>query len=74
MIEDLQGSFLQRHCRLGLGIFVAGLLAYPMAVLADEVTSKGTVLHGKVTSLSSAGITFAPEYGKGSLDIKWENI
>jgi hypothetical protein len=41
---------------------------------ADEVTSKGTVLHGKVTSLSGAGISFAPEYGAGTLTIKWADI
>jgi len=42
--------------------------------LADEITSKGTVLHGKVTALSSSCITFAPDLGKGTLTIAWENI
>ena len=41
---------------------------------ADQVTSKGTVLRGKITGVSSAGITFEPEYGKGALTIKWEDI
>lgn len=41
---------------------------------ADEVTSKRTVLHGKVTALSGDGITFEPEYGKGSLAIAWADI
>jgi hypothetical protein len=41
---------------------------------ADQVTSKGTVLHGKITAVSSGGITFEPEYGKGSIKIKWEDI
>ena len=55
---------------------VAGLITmgYASRVVADEVTSKGTVLRGKVSALSGAGITFAPEYGTGTLAIKWENI
>lgn len=52
---------------------LAGLLA-SSAVHADQVTSKGTVLHGKITSVSSTGVTFEPEYGKGSLAIKWADI
>ncbi len=63
----------RRYWRLAL---VAGLITMGFAsnVAADEVTSKGTVLRGKVAALSGAGITFAPEYGKGTLAIKWENI
>lgn len=41
---------------------------------ADQVTSKGTVLKGKITGVSSAGISFEPEYGKGSITIKWEDV
>ncbi len=41
---------------------------------ADQVTSKGTVLHGKITGLSSANVSFEPEYGKGSITIKWDDI
>jgi hypothetical protein len=44
------------------------------AALADEVVAKGTVLHGKIVDLSSAGVDFEPEYGKGSLAIKWADI
>ena len=64
----------QRRLHAARAIVVAALLAYAAAAVADEVLSKGTVLHGKVTALSGAGITFAPEYGKGALAIKWENI
>jgi hypothetical protein len=55
---------------------VTALIAtgYASGAVADEVTSKGTVLHGKITALSGAGITFSPEYGKGALAIKWEDI
>lgn len=56
----------------GLAIGCAVLLA--AAARADQVTSKGTVLRGKITALGSVGITFEPEYGKGSLTIKWEDI
>ena len=56
-------------------LFALVLIALSFRVAAaDEVTSKGTVLHGKVTGMSGSGITFEPEYGKGSLDIKWEDI
>ena len=57
-----------------LAIAAAALLVHTTAAVADEVTSKGTVLHGKITALSGAGITFEPEYGKGVLAMKWENI
>jgi hypothetical protein len=55
---------------------MTGLIAmgYSTGAVADEVTSKGTVLHGEVVSLNGAGITLSPEYGKGTLVIKWESI
>ena len=55
-------------------LLVAGCLLWAAAAAADEVTSKGTVLRGKVTSFSSAGVVFEPEYGKGSLVMKWADI
>ena len=51
----------------------AALLAAGVA-RADQVTSKGTVLRGKITAVNGAGISFAPEYGTGSINIKWEDI
>jgi hypothetical protein len=55
---------------------LAGLLALLTvgAARADQVTSKGTVLKGKVTGVTSDGITFEPEYGKGSIAIDWKDI
>jgi len=47
---------------------------FSTSVFADEVTSKGTVLRGKVVSFSSAGVEFETEYGKGTISIPWENI
>jgi len=72
--QTRQSTIHPGNRRTTLAVTVAVLLAYPIIALADEVTSKGTVLHGKVTSVSGAGITFEPEYGKGVLAIKWENI
>ncbi len=64
------------RCRSGaaLALAAAALLVHAAAAGADEVTSKGTVLHGKVTGLSGGGISFEPEYGKGALAITWESI
>lgn len=62
---------LQELCT-GLAVGCALFLA--VTARADQVTSKGTVLHGTITALGSSGITFEPEYGKGSLAIKWEDI
>lgn len=53
---------------------VAGLVLAATVAAADEVTSKGTVLKGKIVALSSAGLTLEPEYGKGELAIAWEDI
>ena len=54
---------------------LAALLALTAtAARADEVTSKGTVLKGKVTGFSSTELTFEPEYGKGSLVIDWKDV
>lgn len=74
MLKDTGRSFHQRPARAFVATILAALLGHATAVAADEVTAKGTVLRGKITDLSGAGITFAPEYGKGSLAIKWESI
>jgi len=50
------------------------LLLAAGAARADQVTSKGTVLHGKITGVGSSSVTFEPEYGKGSITIKWADI
>ncbi len=44
------------------------------SAFSDEVTSKGTVLRGKVLSFSSSGVEFETEYGKGTISIPWKNI
>src|SRR6202158_5212344 len=70
----------QSRCTSGRRFWRVALLAslvatgYARSAVADEVTSKGTVLRGKITALGGASITFEPEYGKGSLAIKWESI
>ena len=50
------------------------VIACAAIAVADEVTSKGITLHGKITAVSGSGITFEPDFGKGSLTIKWEDI
>ncbi len=60
--------------RSGLTLGLAVWLGSAAVALADEVTSKGTVLHGKITAVSGAGIQFDSEYGKGTLSIKWQDI
>ena len=55
-------------------LLVAGCTLWAAAAAADEVTSKGTVLRGKVVSFSSGGVVFEPEYGKGALLMKWADI
>jgi len=62
----------RRHAALGLAL--ATVLGAAARARADEVTSKGTVLHGKITALSSGGVTFVPDYGKGTLTIPWDNV
>jgi len=55
-------------------LLLAGCTLGAAAAAADEVTSKGTVLRGKVVSFSSGGVVFEPEYGKGALVMKWADI
>jgi len=60
---------------LGMALVATGLVGLLAAgARADQVTSKGTVLKGKVTSVSSTGITFDSDYGKGTLAINWTDI
>jgi hypothetical protein len=56
-----------------LGMACAAALAARRAH-ADQVTAKGTVLQGKVTGVSAAGVTLETDYGKGAIEIPWKNI
>ena len=68
------GSWLELRV-LGALLAVTALMVFGAGVArADQITSKGTVLHGKVNSLSAHDVTFAPEYGAGTLTIKWDDI
>jgi hypothetical protein len=73
MLQDGAGV-VQRRVRVVVALLLATVTLHATSAVADEVTSKGTVLRGKVTAISGAGITFGPEYGKGSLAIKWADI
>jgi len=57
-----------------IAVSLMAVLGCATGATADEVTSKGTVLKGKITGFSSAGVTIEPEYGKGALAIKWEDV
>jgi len=54
-------------------MFLSTLLLSTLA-FSDEVTSKGTVLRGKVLSFSSSGVEFETVYGAGTISIPWKNI
>lgn len=58
--------------RVAMLVCATALIA--ATALADQVTSKGTVLTGKVTGLTGGGLTFEPEYGKGVLTIDWKDV
>ncbi len=60
--------------RAWIAISLLAVFGCATGAAADEVTSKGTVLKGKITGFSSAGVTLEPEYGKGALAIKWEDV
>ena len=73
MVMQSRYTSWSRFWRAALVVSLIAML-YASRAAADEVTSKGTVLRGTVTALTGAGITFSPEYGKGTLAIKWESI
>ncbi|MBX3023962.1 DUF481 domain-containing protein [bacterium] len=68
------GGAERRRETLASATLAAAILLLASAALADQVTSKGTVLTGTITGFTSAGLTLEPEYGKGSLAIAWENV
>ena len=54
--------------------FTALLLFVPSLAAADRVTVKGTVLEGKVTSVSAKQITMTTIYGKGEVAIPTADV
>lgn len=70
-MREWLGLRWRRAAAVGLGLW---LVFGAAAVGADEVTSKGTVLRGKVTGISAKTLTLEPEYGAGSLVIEWEDV
>lgn len=67
------GTSLSRRAAAAL-IAICLLLPAAGVARADEVTSKGTVLQGKINRISAAGVELSPDYGDGSLLIKWKNV
>jgi len=60
-----------RH-RLVLAVCLVALL--PLAARADRVTVKGTVLEGKVKSITSKAVVIETVYGKGDITIDPKDI
>ena len=67
------GAEGRRSCQRTAAL-LASVLLMATAAVADDVTSKGTVLKGKVTGMSPDGLTVEPDYGKGALAIDWKNV
>ncbi len=53
---------------------VIATLVVAAPVRADEVTTKGTKVRGKVKRLSSSGVSLEPEYGEGVILMKWKDV
>lgn len=53
---------------------VVATLAVAPSVWADEVTSKGTKVRGKVKRLTSSAVALEPEYGEGEILMKWKDV
>jgi hypothetical protein len=66
MSRHHEQSIVHRAWRALLAVAITVLVGHATAAEADEVVSKSTVLQGKITGLSAAGIAFAPEYGAGT--------
>lgn len=59
---------------LGRACLTLALTIVAIPGFADEVKSKGTVVRGKIAAVTPACVEFKPEYGDGSIKIKWENV
>jgi hypothetical protein len=70
----MRGGAERTRGRQRTAVLAAILALMTTAARADEVTSKGTVLKGKVTGFSSTELTVEPEYDKGSLVIDWKDV
>lgn len=65
----------RHHLWRGLRILlVLALFMLARQGIADDVTVKGTVLQGTITSLSASKVEFKTVYGKGTLDIPFADI
>lgn len=49
-------------------------LALVARAAADEVTTKGQTLKGKVTAITAKTVTFESDYGIGAIEMKWDDI
>ena len=71
---DPVNHLTRRHTRVLGGLVLLTMLAWVPPSSADEVTVKGTVLQGTITSLSASKVEFKTIYGKGTLVIPFADI
>jgi hypothetical protein len=71
---DIVSELLRRRAPMLGGMVLFAMLASVPRSVADEVTVKGTVLQGTLTSLSASTIAFQTIYGKGTLLIPFADI
>lgn len=59
--------------RFAVGVAM-GVLVFATSARADRLTAGGNTLQGKVTSLSSAGVEFQPDFAKDAMLVPWDNV
>ena len=57
-----------------VAVFSVAFVAVQGALLADEITVKGTTLRGSVLSVTSSTVSFESEYGSGEIEIEVYNV
>ncbi|MCK6553102.1 DUF481 domain-containing protein [Candidatus Binatia bacterium] len=63
---------MSRQKPLSLAIAICALVAGTAA--ADEITAKGDLLRGTISDVTSTGVAFTPDYGKGDITIEYSDI
>lgn len=51
-----------------------GILVLATSAQADRLVAGGSTLQGKVTSLTSAGVEFQPDFAKDAMLVPWDNV
>jgi len=72
-MDSVRGAMRVPNRRL-LALAAGLTLLVASATRADEITAKGDVLHGTINEVTSKGVVFTPDYGKGDVTIEYDNI